>query len=156
MIMNPIHAKLTQSSLLIPEKFFDIFEEKTTEISREEYFCTLLKRYKELVLSGLYPKSEKPKTAYQDKDQNLIKVNFRPSNDDWIELGILAAWLGISRTALFTWFLTLDIASWDKILSEKFFDNGVPPNITVVRVGSYIARRKTVRADRHIRYKQRL
>jgi len=84
--MKPNNYQTTDSSLLIPEKFFDIFEEKTTEISREDYFCNLLKRYKELVLSGLYPKSEKPKTAYQDKDQNLIKVNFRPSNDDWSDV----------------------------------------------------------------------
>jgi len=118
--MNPEKIETTQSSLLIPEKFLDVFFEKAEEILREEYFHRLL------------------------------------SNADWIEFGLLANWLGFSRTALFTLFLILDLAGWDKFLREKFFDNGVPPNIMAIRVGSYIARRKTVRADRHIRYKKRL
>ncbi len=153
--MNPMSQESTQSSLLIPEKFLEDFMEKTENISREAYFHDLLKRYRALVLWKMYAKSDRAKTRYQEEGQNLVKKNFYPSNDDWIEFGLLAAWLGISRTALFTWFLTLDIAGWDKILSEKFFDNGVPPNITSIRVDSYIATRKTVRADRHIRYKQR-
>ncbi len=153
--MKPLQLECTQSSLLIPEKFIDVFLEKTEGVSREIYFHDLLKRYRPVVLWGTFAKSEKVKTCYQDEGQNLIKKNFYPQNDDWIEFGILARWLGISRTALFTWFLILDLAGWDKILREKFFDNGVPPNITSVRVDSYIAKRKTVRADRHIRYKQR-
>ncbi len=153
--MKPLEFERTQSSLLIPEKFLDIFLARTEEISREAYFHDLLKRYRPLVLWKTFAKSSKVKTSYQDEGQNLVKKNFWPSNDDWLEFGLLAKWLGISRTALFTLFLILDLAGWDKILREKFFDNGVPPNITSVRVDSYIATRKTVRADRHIRYKQR-
>ncbi len=153
--MNPLRLERTQSSLLIPEKFLDVFLERTEEISREAYFHNLLKRYRCLVLWKTFAKSGKAKTSYQDEGQNLVKKNFYPQNDDWIEFGILAHWLGISRTALFILFLILDLAGWDKILREKFFDNGVPPNITLIRVDSYIATRKTVRADRHIRYKQR-
>jgi len=40
--MNPEKIETTQSSLLIPEKFLDVFFEKTEEISREEYFHRLL------------------------------------------------------------------------------------------------------------------
>ncbi len=98
--MKPLTLERTQSSLLIPEKFLDVFFEKTEEISREEYFHRLL------------------------------------SNADWIEFGLLANWLGISRTALFTLFLILDLAGWDKFLREKFFDNGVPPNITALGWGA--------------------
>ncbi|MCC6274935.1 MAG: DUF1564 family protein [Leptospiraceae bacterium] len=154
--MNPLSQECTQSSLLIPEKFLEDFLERTENLSREDYFHELLKRYRPVVLWKTFAKSGKVKTLYQDEGQNLIKKNFYPQNDDWIEFGILANWLGLSRTALFTLFLTLDIAGWDKILPEKFFDNGVPPNFTAVRVGSYIARRKTVRTDRHIRHKLRL
>ncbi len=155
--MNPQNLENTQSSLLIPEKFLDVFVEKTKGrgVSKEDYFVYLLKRYRCLVLWEVFPKSGRAKTRFQDEGQNLVKKNFYPSNADWIEFGILAAWLGISRTALFTWFLILDLAGWDKILAEKFFENGVPPRVSSVRVGIYIATRKTVRADRHIRYKIR-
>ncbi len=153
--MKPEKLETTQSSLLIPEKFLDVFEEKTKDQSREVYLQYLLISYRSIVLSGTFAKSNRVKTCYQDEGQNLIKKNFRPFNPDWIELGILANWLGISRTALFTLFLILDLAGWDKILSEKFFDAGVPPKITSIRLGSYLAKRKTVRADRHIRYKIR-
>ncbi len=155
--MNPLNLETTQSSLLIPEKFLDVFMEKTKRIgvSKEDYFVYLLRRYRCLVLWNTYPKSSRAKTRYQDEGQNLIKKNLYPSNADWIEFGILAAWLGISRTALFTWFLILELAGWDKILAEKFFKNGVPPRVSAVRVGIYIATRKTVRTDRHIRYKIR-
>ncbi|MCC6274918.1 MAG: DUF1564 family protein [Leptospiraceae bacterium] len=153
--MNPIHHGRTQSTLLIPEKFLDEFLKRTEEISRDVYFRGLLKRYRYVVLCKTFAKSSRVKISYQEKGQHLVKKNFYPQNDDWVEFGLLANWLGISRTALFTWFLILDLAGWDKILREKFYDNGVPPKITAIRVGSYIATRKTVRADRHIRYKQR-
>ncbi len=156
--MNPLKLENTQSSLLIPEKFLDVFIEKTKGrgVPKEVYFHYLLKQYRCMVLWKTFPKSTRAKTRYQDEGQNLVKKNFYPSNADWIEFGILAAWLGISRTALFTWFLTLDLANWGKILTEKFFENGVPPRVSSVRVGIYIAERKTVRTDRHIRYKIRL
>lgn len=154
--MNPLDHVCTQSSLLIPEKFLDVFLEKTTNSSREMYFHDLLKRYRNVVLWKVFAKSKSVKTLYQEEGQNLIKKNFRPSNDDWIEFGLLASWLGISRTALFTLFLVLDLAGWDEILPEKFFNDGVPPKITSIRAGSYIARRKIVRTERQIRYKLRL
>ncbi len=97
--MNLITSNQTDSTLLIPKKFFDFFEENADKLTREEYFSILLGRYKELALSGLFPKSEKPKTAHQEEGQSLVKVNFRPKNEDWVELGIIASYLGITRTA---------------------------------------------------------
>ena len=154
--MKPVKLETTQSSLLIPEKFLEVFVEKTSDLPREIYLHYLLKRYRSVVLSGTFAKSEKVKTCYQDKGQNLVKKNLRPFNPDWLELGILSNWLGISRTALFTWFLILDLAGWDTILREKFFDSGVPPKISSIRLVSYLAKRKTVRADKYIRHKLRL
>lgn len=153
--MKPSQHPTTDSSLLIPNKFFDVFEEKTIFISREEYFSLLLHRYKELALGGIFPKTEKPKTSYQEKDQNLIKVNFRPNNDDWIELGIIAHFLGVSRTALFTWFLILELAGWDKLLPEKYFLTGVPAKINTILGVNLLTRRKESKSIRKIYYKRR-
>ncbi len=71
--MNPEKIETTQSSLLIPEKFLDVFFEKAEEISREEYFHRLLLRYRPLVLWKTFAKSGKAKTSYQDEGQNLVK-----------------------------------------------------------------------------------
>ncbi len=148
--MKPIRYEKTQSTLLIPAKFLDIFIEKTEGIPRGIYFHFLLKKYKSLALDGLLPKPDKIKTEYQEKGQFLVKKNFRPFNSDWIELGILADWLGYSRTAIFSWFLILDLAGWDKILSEKFFDGGVPPKVSTLQLKNILTKRNTVRWKRKI------
>lgn len=73
--MNPLCLENTQSSLLIPEKFLDVFMEKTKgrKVSKEDYFVSLLNRYRCLVLWKVYPKSSRAKTRYQDLGQNLVK-----------------------------------------------------------------------------------
>lgn len=153
--MNPTKAERTESSLLIPEKLIDVYEEKTNNISREKYLHVLLRKYGDMVLIGLLAKSQKIKTSYQEEHQNLIKKNFRPFNDDWIELGILANYLGISRTALFTWFLMLELGEWDIILSERFYDSGVPPKLDFLQLKICLTSKIIIRADRKILYKIR-
>ena len=145
----------TDSTLLIPKKFFDFFKENADELTREEYFSKVLNRYKELALCGLFPKSEKAKTAHQEEGQSLVKVNFRPQNEDWIELGIIASYLGITRTGLFTWFLLLDFAGWGEILSEKFFETGVPAKVSPILAKSILSRRISFIWRRKIYYKIR-
>jgi len=67
--MNPQNLENTQSSLLIPEKFLDVFVEKTKGrgVSKEDYFVYLLKRYRCLVLWEVFPKSGRAK---RDRPQN--------------------------------------------------------------------------------------
>ena len=62
----------------------------------------------------------------------MIKINFRSFNPDWVELGIIANFLGISRIALFAWFLLLDFAGWGEILREHDFGTGVPTKISPI------------------------
>ncbi len=165
--MNLTTKKLTVSTLLIPEKFFDFFKENADELMREEYFSILLNRFKELALCGLFPKSEKAKTAHQEEGQSLVKVKFRPKNEDWVELGIIANYPGITRTAcpayvawgmcwaLFSWFLLLDFAGWSEILSKRFFETGVPAKLNPILAKSILLRRITCIWRRKIYYKIR-
>ncbi len=153
--MKPIKCKKTQSSLLIPKKFLDVYKEKTKNSKREVYFHTVIKRYKTLVMDGFFSKSGKVKISYQDEGQDLVKVNFRPFNPDWIELGILSNWLVISRTALFTLLLILEFADFDIILREKIFEHGVPPKVSTIQLKIIQSRLKVINWKRQLRYKMR-
>jgi len=70
------------------------------------------------------------KKVFQDPGNNLVKRNFKPFNQDWIQFDTLSDYLGLSKTALFTLLLVLDIAGWREILAEKFYNRGVPPAIS--------------------------
>ncbi|MBE7412067.1 MAG: DUF1564 domain-containing protein [Leptospiraceae bacterium] len=153
--MNPDKFERTQSSLLIPEKYMDEFNRRTKIFSREEYFHALLERYRNVLLWKTFDKLDCVKTKYQEEGQSLQKKNFRPENADWIELGEFAQWLGISRTALFTLLLLLDLAGWDIIIPDRFYDVAVPPKISSIAVGVYLSKRKTTRYNRLIRHKMR-
>ncbi|MCE9501994.1 MAG: DUF1564 family protein [Leptospira sp.] len=129
MPIYPIEHPRTQSSLLVPERFLRDFEERTEGAKREIYFHFLIKRFSCLIMSGALGRRETIKKRFQDPGKNLSKKNFRPSNYDWMQFDTLSDYLGLSKTGLFTLLLVLDIAGWDELLAEKFFDRGVPPTI---------------------------
>ncbi|MBE7412539.1 MAG: DUF1564 domain-containing protein [Leptospiraceae bacterium] len=152
--MNPEKYIETQSSLLVPAKYMDEFNKRTTGFSRRKYLHALLNRYRNVILWGTFEKMERVKKAYQEVGQNLQKKNFTPNNEDWIELGILADWLGTTKTALFTLLLVLDLAEWDIILPSRFFENGVPTPVTTIAGGAYLSKRKATRYNRLKRHKR--
>ena len=154
-MMRPIKHRKTQSSLLIPQRLLDVFYEKTKDIPKEIFFHYLLKKYKGLVMDGLFNQSKKVKTSYQNSGENLVKKNFRPFNPDWIELGIVANYLGFSRTALFTWFLTLELGDLDQILRDNFYEHGVPPKISTIQLKNILSRKNDIIWKRKIYYKIR-
>ncbi|EMJ92536.1 PF07600 family protein [Leptospira alstonii serovar Pingchang str. 80-412] len=63
---------------------------------------------------------------YQEKNLNLQKMNFRPFEEDWCKLGILAWGLGISRCFLFSLLL-----EWG--IPRKTKSRGVPTNLSITR-----------------------
>ncbi len=81
-------------------------------------------------MSGGLGQRETVKKVFQDPGNNLVKRNFKPFNQDWIQFDTLSDYLGLSKTALFTLLLVLDIAGWREILAEKFYNCGVPPTIS--------------------------
>ncbi|MCE9500541.1 MAG: DUF1564 domain-containing protein, partial [Leptospira sp.] len=92
---------------------------------------------------------------YQKKDNNLIRKNFRPMNTDWIEFTMLADYLGVSKTDLFTMFLKLDISDWPVILRENWYAGGVPPTISNITSRIHLTNMIPIRVFRKIRYKTR-
>ena len=58
------------------------------------------------------------KKQYQNTNLGLIKVNFRPQNQDWAELGIFSVASGRSRCMLFVILLLLDIGGWENSLKK--------------------------------------
>ncbi|MCE9501927.1 MAG: DUF1564 domain-containing protein, partial [Leptospira sp.] len=113
MPLYPIEHPRTQSSLLVPSRFLDDFNQRTERGKREIYFHFLIKRYGQLIMSGGLGERESVKKRFQDPGKDLVKKNFRPSNQDWIQFDTLSDYLGLSKTALFTLLLILDIAGWD-------------------------------------------
>ncbi|MCE9501744.1 MAG: DUF1564 domain-containing protein [Leptospira sp.] len=155
MPIYPVELPRTQSSLLVPRRFIEDFAERTEGTSREIYFHFLIKRYGHLIMSGGMGRRETIKKRFQDPGKDLVKTNFRPANQDWIQFDILSDYLGISKTGLFTLLLTLDIAGWSELLAEKFYDRGVPPTITEFFSRIHMIHKIPVQIHRKIYYKIR-
>lgn len=67
---------------------------------------------------------------YQEENLNLVKMNFRPFEEDWCRLSILALGLGVSRCLLFAILLELDK---NQKLNRKTKFRGVPTRIRITR-----------------------
>ncbi|MCE9501971.1 MAG: DUF1564 family protein [Leptospira sp.] len=154
MLLYPIEHPRTQSSLLVPQRFLQDFKERTEKTSREIYFHFLIRRYSFLIMSGGLGKRESVKKRFQDPGNDLVKRNFNPSNQDWIQFDTLSDYLGLSKTGLFTLLLVLDIAGWGELLAEKFYDRGVPP--TISEFSSRIFVRSIIPAQVHRKIKYRI
>ncbi|MCE9501155.1 MAG: DUF1564 domain-containing protein, partial [Leptospira sp.] len=89
------------------------------------------------------------------EEDNLVRKNFRPINSDWIEFGMLADYLGVSKTALFTMFLKLEISDWPVILREKWYAGGVPPMVSNISSGTHVSYAEPIVVFRKLRYKFR-
>lgn len=128
-LLDKIEARNhTVSTLLIPMElngdFQSLLEKYQGDLSI--YLRSLLKRFRIITHSGLIPEPIKVKTEYQEKDQDLIRFNFRPTNADWVELGELALAFGKSRCWLFVYLLKLDIAGMSRLLRKAKLSFGVP------------------------------
>lgn len=138
------------STLLIPKSLMDDFLKRKAKCNgnTSSYFKSLLRRFRTITLSGLLPEPSKIKTEYQNTDLDLQKVNFRPRNSDWIELGELALAFGKSRCYMFIYLLKLDLLGLWKILVEAGLKKIVPTTtnfelesfILLNRVSNHFAR----------------
>lgn len=106
------------STLLIPDSIYKDFLQKSLPYkSKAAYFSYLLARYRiPLKTFALDPSGLKKQ--YQDKYLNLKKVNFRPINRDWCELGVMSIAAGRSRCLLFVLLLLMDMAGWGSVMKK--------------------------------------
>ena len=128
-IKNMKEIDKTVSTLLIPEHLVEKFLQNRLEghgNNTSVYLRNLLSMYRIITHSGMIPKPSKIKTEYQEENQNLKRVSFRPDNSDWIELGQLAIAFGKSRCWMFVHLLQLDLLGMWRILVESKLHKVVP------------------------------
>ena len=106
------------STLLIPEKYYKKFMEKVfVHKGVRAYVAFLLYKYKIHIANGLVPAYSNHTTKYQEKDQNLIRVAFRPNLDDWAELKLYRISFGMSISAFLVYLLIADFVDFAQTVS---------------------------------------
>ncbi|MCE9499094.1 MAG: DUF1564 domain-containing protein [Leptospira sp.] len=127
---NKINYRLkteTSSTLNIPEILMPLLEMKARDSSQlTVYLKTLLNRYRCICYSGALPSYDGIKTKFQAKGQNMKLRSFRPNNEDWAELKLIAAMHGMTATFLFVILLEMDSTPGISRRMDKAFD-GVDP-----------------------------
>lgn len=104
------------STLLIPKDLIKRFDRRLKiKGGKTKYFAYLIGQYRTMLRSFSLDASGL-KTEYQWKNQELQKINFRPQNDDWAELGAFSVASGKSRCLLFVYLLLMDLNGWGAIL----------------------------------------
>ena len=118
----------TVSTLLIPDHLMVDFISKLKKYNGNvsPYLRSLLRRFRSVTHTGILPDPKKIKTEYQLENLKLRKVNFRPRNSEWVELGELALAFGKSRCWVFVHLLKLDILGLWKVLVETRMNKIVP------------------------------
>ncbi|XDD52485.1 DUF1564 family protein [Leptospira sp. WS92.C1] len=86
-------------TLLIPENLVRLRKLKAAKLNQELNY--LLKKYGTVALKKNFLGKNLPAISYQNKGLTLKKMNFRPNEKDWVELGIIALGLGVSKCLLF-------------------------------------------------------
>ncbi|WP_423241797.1 DUF1564 family protein [Leptospira kobayashii] len=83
----------------------------------------LLSRYSEMVSKGMGRGAQGGRSAilYQEEGLELRRLGARVRERDWVELSLLAEFLGVSRCCLFAKLLELDLLGWGAKLGEAGF-----------------------------------
>lgn len=115
------------STLLIPEKYYEFFQRRIIEHKGvRAYIAYLLFKYRLHIATGMVPTYRNFTTKYQEKDQNLIKVSFRPRVDDWTELKLYRVSFGLSISAFLVYLLIADSVDFAQTVSYFLGAVGIP------------------------------
>lgn len=90
----------------------------------------LLLRFDEVLIRKKFLGKRLVYARYQEENLDLKKMNFRPFEEDWVKLGILAWGLGVSRCLLFSILLELDSEPMNHRNTKS---TGVPTNLSITR-----------------------
>jgi len=141
------------STLLIPLRHMEVLRARLQAYdgNLRLYLAHLLNRYRFLIQNGFLPKYEFLKTGYQEKKQDLQRVDFVPAPEDWAELKCLRVFLNRSMTWIFVFLLQLDSLDLDKHLPKKLAEF-VVPKVSCLRLDvKSILSRKRLYYDRILR-----
>lgn len=109
-------GRIGVSTLLIPEALIKDFKRNSERFkSIGDYFAHLISVYR-IPLKTFANDPRGLKKQYQNTKLNLVKINFRPMNQDWAELGTFSIASGRSRCMLFVILLLMDIGGWENSL----------------------------------------
>lgn len=115
------------STLLIPEKFFTLFQTKISiHAGVRSYIGFLLMKYQLHIANGLIPGCSNVTTKYQEKGQNLQKIAFRPNPQDLAELKLYRISFGMSISAFFVYLLIADSVDFAETVSNYLETVGIP------------------------------
>jgi hypothetical protein len=133
------------ATLLIPEKHFKQFLLRRAAYGGvRPYIAHLLRKYRLHIACGIVPTYRNHTTKYQEKDQNLIRVAFRPNLDDWAELKLYRVSFGMSISAFLVYLLLADFVDFAEKVSHYLGVVGIPqsPNLDLwAKV--YLSRKKS-------------
>ena len=132
-------AQNTASSFNIPLRLVPALLGKIRIPARiDEYLYALLNKYRILSYSGSIPGFAGSKLKYQDKGQEWERMDFRPSNEDWVELRILASMHGMTMNKFFVMLLDLDLSEFGEAVEQAM--KGVVPTDLLIRPIVYTQR----------------
>ena len=116
-------TKRTASTLNIPLVFMPSLMIKIgNHQTLRNYLHFLLEKFRFLNFSGTLSRSNRPKTEFQEKNQNLLPFSFKPDNEDWLELKLIAQMHNKSMTNFFVILLILDCGEFGDAVGSFFLD----------------------------------
>ncbi|HNK95667.1 MAG TPA: DUF1564 family protein [Leptospiraceae bacterium] len=114
------------STLLIPEKYSDLFQKKVIQHKgTRAYINYLLRKYQLFIANGMIPGYSNVTTKYQEKGQNLQKIAFRPRPEDWAELKLYRVSFGMSISAFLVYLLIADSVEFVNAVSNHLTGVGI-------------------------------
>lgn len=114
------------STILIPDLYYKIFERKIyLHKGIRSYIAYLLNKYRIHIANGLVPGYRNVTTKYQEKNQNLHKIAFRPNPADWAELKLYRVAFGMSISAFLVYLVIADSVDFAEVLSDYLETVGI-------------------------------
>ena len=103
------------ATLLIPEPLFNklyhhLIGDHTCGFS--SYLRILVNNYKLFTYEAALPASHKVNCQYQEPGQNLVRQDIRVETQIWVEFGLIARSLGISRCLLFVILAKIEMVTY--------------------------------------------
>ena len=100
---RPLEKDLhVSTSLLVPEEHLAFLKKITNKIGIPKFLNILIGKFEPGILKKEIEMNKRVTVKHQREGLNLQKISVEPLASDWVELGVLALALGVSKCYLFT------------------------------------------------------